>query len=83
MERELRQAMEGEGVKKLPLYPEERECKAPTAARVFEVFGTLQRHILSTAGKVVQTFLPELTPLHRQTLRLLDIPISKFRQELG
>jgi len=83
VERELRQAMEGEGVKKLPLYPEERECKAPTAARVFEVFGTLQRHILSTAGKVVQTFLPELTPLHRQTLRLLDIPISKFRQELG
>ena len=75
--------MEREGVKKLPLYPEERECEAPTAARVFEVFAELQRHILSKAGEVVQTFLPELTALHRQTLRLLGIPVSTFRQDLS
>jgi transposase len=83
VERQLRQAMEREGVKKLPLYPEERECQAPTAARVFEVFGTLQRHVLSKGGKIAETFLPELTGLHRQTLRLLGIPVSKFRQELN
>ena len=83
VERELRQAMEREGVKKLPLYPEERECEAPTAARVFEVFAELQRHILSKAGEVVHTFLPELTALHRQTLRLLGIPVSTFRQDLS
>jgi len=67
----------------VPLYPEERECEAPTAARVFEVFTTFQRHHLSKAGKVVQTFLPELKALHRQTLRLLGIPISTFRQDLN
>jgi len=81
VERELRQAMEREGVKMLPLYPEERECEAPTAARVFEVFGTLQRHVLSKGGKEVQKFLPELTNLHRQILRLLGVPPNTFRQE--
>ncbi len=83
VERELRHAMERAKVKNLPLYPEERECEAPTAARVFEVFGTLQRHLLRKGGKIVQRFLPELTGLHRQTLRLLGIPVSKFRQELS
>ena len=81
VERELRQAMVREGVKMLPLYPEERECEAPTAARVFEVFAPLQQHVLRNAGKVVKTFLPELTDLHRKILRLLGILPRRFRQE--
>jgi transposase len=81
VERELRQAMERHGVKRLPLYPEERECEAPTADRVFEVFGPLQRHVLHKGGKVVQTFLPELTDLHRKILRLLGIPPRSFGQD--
>jgi hypothetical protein len=31
-------------------YPEERESKAPTAARVFDFFENLQRHILSLSS---------------------------------
>jgi len=83
VERELRQAMQREGVKRLALYPEERDCEAPTTARVFEVFGTLQRHVLQKGGKVAQVFLPEVTALQRKILKLLGIPVSRFRQELN
>jgi len=82
VEREVRQAMQQQGVKKLALYPEERECEAPTAARVFEVFAFLQRHELSKGGKVAQVFLPEVTVLQKKILKLLGIPITRYRQDL-
>lgn len=82
VERELRQAMQQQGVKKLALYPEERECEAPTAARVFEVFAPLQRHELSKGGKVAQVFLPEVTVLQKKILKFLGIPVTRYRQDL-
>jgi transposase len=79
IERELRKAMEREGIKKLPLYPEERECKAPTAARVIEVFGNLQRHILSgEKGQRVQIFMPEVSELQEKILGLLGFSVKRF-----
>jgi transposase len=84
IERELRKAMEREGIKKLPLYPEERECKAPTAARVIEVFGNLQRHILSgVGGQRVQNFMPEVSELQEKILRLLGISVKRFLADLA
>ena len=83
MERELRQAMKREGLKMLPLYPEERECEAPTAVRVFEVFQAFQRHELSEGGTIVKTFYPELTKLHKTIIKLLRIPVSAFRGKLS
>ena len=79
VERELRHAMEREGITDLYLYPEQRECKAPTAARVFDVFGNLQRHILRGEDKkVVQQFMPEFSKEQRQVLGLLRIPVTRF-----
>ena len=79
VERELRQAMEREGITELYLYPEKRECKAPTAARVFDVLGNLQRHILrGEDGEVVQKFMPEFSKAQEQVLNLLGIPVSRF-----
>ncbi len=78
-EREIRRRMKAEEVKTLPLYPEDRECGAPTAERIFAVFATLQRHELIAAGQVVQTFEPELTATQRRVLRLLGLPPSTCR----
>jgi transposase len=79
VEREVRHAMHREGITKLDLYPEERECKAPTAARVFDVFENLQRHILRAEdGEVVQKFMPEFSKEQEQVLHLLGIPVSRF-----
>jgi transposase len=79
LERDIRLAMERTGVKMLPLYPEQRRCRAPSAARILEEFASLQRHRLSERGRLVQTFEPELTDLQRQLLSLLDIPAAAFR----
>ena len=77
VERELRQAMEREGITELYLYPEKRECKAPTAARVFDVLGNLEHHILrGEYGEVVQRFMPEFSKAHEQVLNLLGIPVA-------
>jgi len=78
IERELRKAMEAHKLEALPLYPENRECRAPTMARLIEVFRSLQRHILSKAGETVQRFDPELTELQQQILSLLRLSPRLF-----
>jgi transposase len=79
IERQIRTAMATRGLPELSLYPEDRGCAAPTAARVLEIFTGLARHHLhDTHGHPVQTFQPKLTDLQRQVLDLLDIPTSAY-----
>lgn len=78
IERSLRKAMEENKLEVLALYPEGRDCKSPTTARMIEVFGNLQRHILLKESKAVQRFYPELSPLQKQILKLLHLPVSLF-----
>ena len=74
LERELRRAMEREGVESLPLYPEGRACRRPTARRVIDLFEDVQRHELKAKGQAAVVFTTELTRLQRQVLRLLGMP---------
>lgn len=78
IERQIRKAMVAQDLAVLPLYPEERDCRAPTAARILELFGTVQRHELLRGGKVVQRFPPALTPLQVTVLGLLDIQADAY-----
>ena len=78
LEREVRRAMVRRGIKELPLYPEDRDCKAPSTDRILELFAPLQRHLLCTDGRVVQRFDPELTALQRKLLVLLGISAKGF-----
>jgi transposase len=79
LEREVRQAMLGAKIDSLPLYPEERECRAPSTERILDLFNPLQRHRLREKGYLVQIFEPELSDLHKQILQLLHISLSAFR----
>jgi transposase len=79
LEREVRRGMTREKLQQLPLYPEERECQAPSTERILDTFAPLQRHRLRNKGRLVQTFEPELTDLHQQILQLLRLPASVFR----
>ena len=74
LERELRRAMERAGVESLPLYPEGRACRQPTARRVIELFEEVQRHELSGEGHHPVVFTTELTRLQQRVLRLLGMP---------
>ena len=76
----IRRAMADQGIKELPLYPEDRACPAPSAARIFEVFACLSRqHLYDAHGELVQTFPPELSSLQRQLLDLLGVPAARYR----
>jgi len=78
VERELRRNMAQRAVAQLPLYPEGRPCRAPTARRLFAVFRHLQNHTLFKRGKPMQSFPPELTSLQLELLDLLDIQKSRY-----
>lgn len=76
----IRRAMAARGINELPLYPEDRACPAPSAARIFEVFAGLSRqHLLDAHGDLVQTFSPELSLLQRHLLDLLGVPAARYR----
>ncbi len=81
LEREVRTGMAREKIDQLPLYPEERECRAPSTERILDVFAPLQRHRLCKQGRLVQLFEPELNDLHKQILGLIHLPASVFRSK--
>ena len=42
IEREIRKNMKAEDIESLPLYPEDRNCPAPSAERIFAIFSNLR-----------------------------------------
>jgi transposase len=78
IERELRQAMARAGIERLPIYPERRDCRAPTATRILDHFAGLQRHRLTHNGKLIQHFDPALTDLQQRLLQLLTVPPTAY-----
>jgi transposase len=80
VERQLRRAMAAAAIDELPLYPEERTTRRPTAEQVFRLFSLAQRHTLGEHGHPVRTFHPNLTSLQLQVLGLLGVPEEAFRR---
>jgi transposase len=78
IEREIRQAMERQGIESLPLYPEKRENARPTCEQIFRLFSLAQLNVLVHRGKIVRAFNPKLTPLQHQVLDLLGVPASAY-----
>ncbi len=79
IERELRLGMRRERLEELPIYPEQRQCRRPTTEQILRLFSFAERHTLLDAGRPIQFFNPELTPLQRQVLDLLGVPQSAYR----
>lgn len=78
IERQIRDAMVRSKTKAIPLYPEDRDCAAPSAERVLEIFAPVTRHHLVRNGRLVQTFEPTLTELQEEVLRLLGIHTAYY-----
>ena len=66
-------AMEREGIDSLPLYPEGRACRRPTARKVIDLFEDVQRHELSAGRRPAVVFTTKLSRLQRRILRLLNM----------
>jgi transposase len=73
IEREVRRAMQREGIRELALYPEQRRSRRPTATQIFRLFNAVERHVVVSGHTVIRLFEPELTDLQKQMLRLLGI----------
>ena len=79
IEREIRTSMSDQGLAGIALYPELRNCPAPSAPRILQIFNDVQRHqLINDDGQIVQTFQPQLTLLQEQVLDLLHIPTSIY-----
>ena len=80
LEREPREAMRRKGIESLPLYPEGRACRWPTARRVLDLFGSIQRHTLKQGKRPAEIFTTDLTRVQRRLLNLLGLPIKNYGQ---
>ncbi|MGH9008937.1 MAG: IS1634 family transposase [Acidimicrobiia bacterium] len=79
VERELRRAMAAKGIEALALYPEDRTCKTPTAARVFELLDPLGLTTVVHDRVALAVIEPSLDPVQRQILDLLKVPRAAYR----
>jgi transposase len=73
LDRERRRAMDREAIASLPMYPEGRKCRRPTARRLIDLFDDVQRHSLRVGCRPPVVFTTELSRLQRRLLRLLGM----------
>ncbi|MGH9184227.1 MAG: hypothetical protein ACRD0U_00165, partial [Acidimicrobiales bacterium] len=73
IERQIRVAMVKSNTKTIPLYPEYRDCAAPSAARVLEIFGGIRRHSLIQRGRVIQVFASAERGVPREPRRVARV----------
>lgn len=75
IEREIREAMKRAGIKSLPLYPEGRHTKAPTADLVMRHLEEKRRHELrDDKGVVIRVFHDPVSELEKKVVDLLGVP---------
>jgi transposase len=79
IEREIRLSMKKNGIKELPLYPEERNCEYPTTDRIISIFSNQRRHILIDKNIIVKYFFDSLSKLQKNILELLGIDTKYYQ----
>jgi transposase len=77
IEREIRQGMSRDNIEMLPIYPEARECRSPTAPRIIDYFSQVEwfRHVGEQATAI---FPVQLSSLQAQVLSLLGVPRKDY-----
>jgi transposase len=78
IERQVRIAMKGRKIRSIPLYPEQRACRAPTADKILELFESMRRHRLFDRERQLKTFWDPLSDVQRMVLDLLEVPVSEY-----
>ena len=79
MERELRNGMKQKNVTSIPIYPEERECKHPTAHSIIRAFQSTEKYEVTDPDEnAIEYFPPSLTSLQKQILNLMKVPLTLY-----
>ncbi len=78
LERELRRTMASREIESLPLYPEARDCRRPTARRVIDAMESISRHRLVTDDGMHQDLYTDPTPLQLQLIKLFGSDAANY-----
>lgn len=79
IERELRLRMKNAGITSLPLYPEQRLCKAPTTAVINQaVEGHRRSRLLDSDENEIRVFHDPLGRTQKDMLRLLGVDLRHY-----
>jgi hypothetical protein len=74
IERTVRQNMARQGRKDLPILPEGRPSKHPSASQILETFAHRSQHQLYEESSLIKTFIDPLRPIEKLVLEVLDLP---------
>ena len=81
IERDMKKAMVMSGLKSIPIYPEKRECKRPSAERLLDKLKNVSRHELWENDELIQIFHSDLTDLQTNILKLLEVPLELYGKD--
>ena len=62
----------------IALYPDLRDCAAPSTEPILEIVADTARHHLYDDDRLIRTFAPELSPLQQQVPHLAGAPASTY-----
>jgi len=78
MERNIRQSMAEQHIKKLPILPQGMNTKTPTWSNLKYFFHQVYALIITRNQEVLKITLKGLSDLHKKVLRLLLVPLSAY-----
>ncbi len=70
--------MKRKSILSLPIYPEGKPCKYPTAFDIVRLFKGIERYEVQQ-GENVYIFPAELNKIQKQVLNLLEVPIFLYQ----
>lgn len=74
IERNIRNQMEQQNIKSLPIRPSKMKTDAPTWRVIRQFFGGVNLAMILQNGNSIHSTLKGLTPMHEQVLQLLGVP---------
>jgi len=78
IERSVRLAMKKKSLSSIPIYPEERECRRPTADKILELYRDIRLQSVIQDGKQLALIPDQLNPVQKTVLDILEIDQNKF-----
>ena len=70
--------MRDNGIKSLPIYPEERLCESPTMFDIARLFRGVERYEVHE-GDDIKIFPAAFNEIQAKVLKLLDMPLSAYQ----
>ncbi|HUU89030.1 MAG TPA: IS1634 family transposase [Candidatus Glassbacteria bacterium] len=80
IERTVRVEMKKQNIPSIPIYPEDRLCKAPTTDKILHLFDDIRLQYITEGEKIIKTVEDEFSEIQKQVLTLLEINPKTFFQ---